>query len=80
MSTILNLSSLLNYNQAALELNLTPESVRRLVSQGRLGHLKIGGRVFFRPSHLVEFAKEIPASPKALAAKPAAAKRSRAKK
>jgi excisionase family DNA binding protein len=61
MPTLINVSSLLTYTDAANALNCTEVNVRRLVSQGKIGHIKIGHRVRFKPEHLAAFVKEIPA-------------------
>lgn len=44
-----------SYREAAQQLGCSEISLRRWVSQGKVDHLKVGGRVFFTQQQLEQF-------------------------
>ena len=47
--------TLLKPAEAAQELGISPKTLYKWVSQRRIGHVKIGSKLRFLPSHLEEF-------------------------
>lgn len=58
-----NVTALLTYKDAAAILRFNPVTVRRLVSEKKLRHLKIGRAVRFKLEFLYEYSKEVPPAP-----------------
>jgi excisionase family DNA binding protein len=49
---------LLDVNQVALQLNVPPRFVRRLIAEGRIEYVKVGRYVRFRPEQVEAFLNE----------------------
>lgn len=54
MITDIDIPELLNYEAAAQVLHLSHYTLRRWVSEKRLEHIKLGGRVFFTRAQLAQ--------------------------